>query len=67
MSNPSVEERRQMKTPIEKLFDYLRAMYPQAMPHTAEQERLLVDEKIHLQEAYNTGFSYAKKMYESNT
>jgi hypothetical protein len=56
-----------MQTPIEKLFDYLRAMYPQAMPHTAEQERLLVDEKIHLQEAYNAGFSYAKKMYESNT
>lgn len=67
MSNRNAEERRQMKTPIEKLFDYLIAMYPQAMPNIAEQERLLVDEKIHLQEAYNAGFSYAKKMYESNT
>lgn len=56
-----------MKTPVEKLLDFLRENSPAALPNELEQERFLMSEKIERQLAYNAGFAYAKKLYESNT
>lgn len=53
-----------MKTPVERLFDYIREKYPESMPSQAEQDRLLKSEQIHLQIAYNQGFINAKRKYE---
>jgi hypothetical protein len=53
-----------MKTPVERLFQYIQDKYPDSMPNQAEQERLLMSEKIQQQLAYNQGFLKAKHIYE---
>lgn len=53
-----------MKSPVERLFEYIKEKYPNAMPSNSEQERLLMSEKINLQIAYNQGYSRAKRTYE---
>jgi hypothetical protein len=56
-----------MKTPVERLLGYIKEKYPKSMPNEAEQERLLMSEKIQQQLAYNQGFLKAKHLYESTT
>lgn len=53
-----------MKSPVERLLEYIERNYPNSMPNANEQERMLMSEKIQLQIAYNQGFSNAKRIYE---
>jgi hypothetical protein len=53
-----------MKTPVERLFEYIRDKYPDSMPNQAEQDRLLKSEQIQQQLAYNQGYLKAKHLYE---
>ena len=41
-----------MKTPVERLFEYIKEKYPEAMPSEAEQNRLLKSEMIQQHVAY---------------
>ena len=53
-----------MKTPVERLLEYIRDKYPESMPNQAEQARLLRSEQIQQQLAYGQGFLKAKHLYE---
>ena len=53
-----------MKTPVERLFEYIKEKYPKAMPSEAEQNRLLKSEMIQQHLAYQQGFLKAKHKYE---
>ena len=56
--------KNEMKTPVERLFEYIKEKYPEAMPSVAEQNRLLKSEMIQQHLAYQQGFLKAKHKYE---